>query len=477
MRARRLARPTKTSPRSRKTERGVALLLVLVGIAVLSLVANEVRYNSMVELRLATNQRDELRAHYLARSGIGMSRLMLRFQKQIDQMPIPNFSGMLQGILGSNPALAGLLGGGGGAGGLGALAGALGGGAGGAAGLLGGAGAGGAPGMSTASIQLWRMAKIDCHMLEGMVPEVTEKGGLAPMAKNKKFEFDDENPELGKEMQAKKFGSFTGCFDTVITDEEERINLNKLDGTQLVAVVVANQLVSTLNDKRYEFLFEKEDANRLKIPANEISIGMKDWIDEDETGSSLNLTGQGDPFLRGFSDENGGYSNYETRYRAKNARFDSLDEVFLVHGVNDRFMAAFKEKFTVYPDMNARLNINTDDPVMLEIAIRSIVNPIPLDPRLNDPIFIDTVIKRIRAARLFAMFGMSVVDFANIVASTGLAVNPTILNNPQNQRFIGDKSNTYRIAVTGSAGDVTRTITAIIRLDDGLGRLVYWREE
>jgi general secretion pathway protein K len=468
MRARRLPRQ-KTSPRSRKTERGVALLLVLVGIAVLSLVANEVRYNSMVELRLATNQRDELRAHYLARSGIGMSRLMLRFQKQIDQMPIPNFSGMLQGILGSNPALAGLLGGAGGAGGLGALAGALGG-AGGAAGALGGAGAAGAPGMSTASIQLWRMAKIDCHMLEGMVPEVTEKGGLAPMAKNKKFEFDDENPELGKEMQAKKFGSFTGCFDTVITDEEERINLNKLDGTQLVAGVTAGQLVTTLNDKRYEFLFEKEDANRLKIPANEIIIGMKDWIDEDETGSSLNLTGQGDPFLRGFSDENGGYSNYETRY-------DSLDEVFLVHGVNDRFMAAFKDKFTVYPDMNSKLNINTDDPVMLEIAIRSIVKPVPADPRLNDPIFIDTVIKRIRAARLFAMFGMSVVDFANIVASAGLAVQETILNNPANQRFIGDKSNTYRIAVTGSAGDVTRTITAVIRLDDGLGRLVYWREE
>ncbi len=473
MRARRLPRP-KTSPRSRKTERGVALLLVLVGIAVLSLVANEVRYNSMVELRLATNQRDELRAHYLARSGIGMSRLMLRFQKQIDQMPIPNFSGMLQGILGSNPALAGLLGG---AGGAGALAGALGG-AGGAAGALGGAGAAGAPGMSTASIQLWRMAKIDCHMLEGMVPEVTEKGGIMAAPKNKKFEFDDENPELGKEMQAKKFGSFTGCFDTVITDEEERINLNKLDGTQLVAGVTAGQLVTTLNDKRYEFLFEKEDANRLKIPANEIIIGMKDWIDEDESGASLNLPSiLIDPFQRGFSDENGGYSNYETRYRAKNARFDSLDEVFLVHGVNDRFMAAFKDKFTVYPDMNSKLNINTDDPVMLEIAIRSIVKPVPADPRLNDPIFIDTVIKRIRAARLFAMFGMSVVDFANIVASAGLAVQETILNNPANQRFIGDKSNTYRIAVTGSAGDVTRTITAVIRLDDGLGRLVYWREE
>jgi general secretion pathway protein K len=447
-----------------RTERGVALLLVLVGIAILALVANEVRYNSMVELRLATNQRDELRAHYLARSGIALSRMMLRFQKQMDQVQIPNFSQILGGLMGANSPLGSLLG-------ITPPA---------NPGAPGGApGAAGAPGMSTASIQLWRMAKIDCHMLEGMVPEVNEKGGLAPAVKNKKFEFDDENPELGQAMQAKKFGSFTGCFDTVISDEEERINLNKLDGTQLVAVVVVNQLVSTLNDKRYEFLFEKEDANRLRVSANDIIIGMKDWIDEDESGSSLNLTGQGEPFVRGFSDENAGYSNYTERYRAKNARFDSLDEVFLIHGVNDRIMAAFKDKFTVYPDMNARLNINTDDPVMLEIAIRSVVEPraAASDPRLADPIFIDTVIKRIRAARLFAMFGMSVVDFTNIVASTGLVVNPTILNNPQNQRIIGDKSSTYRVSVTGSAGDVTRTITAVLRLDDGLGRLVYWREE
>lgn len=455
----------------------MALLLVLVGIAVLALVANEVRYNSMVELRLATNQRDELRALYLARSGIALSRLMLRFQKQIDQMPIPNFGAMLQGALGSNPQLASLLGAAGipGLGGAGGLPPGLPG----APGAPGAPGMPGMPGMSTASIQLWRMAKIDCHMLEGMVPEVTEKGGLAPIksAASKKFEFDDENPELGKEMQAKKFGSFTGCFDTVISDEEERINLNKVDGPQLVAVVVANQLATTLNDKRYEFLFEKEDANRLKVTANEIIVNLRDWVDEDETGSTLNLTGQGEPFARGFSDENSGYSNYQERYRAKNARFDSLDEVFLVHGMNDRVMAAFKDKFTVYPDMNARLNVNTDDPVMLEIAIRSVADPIRPDPRLADPVFIDTVIKRIRAARLFAMFGMSVTDFVNIVASAGIAVNQTILSNVQNNRVVGDKSSTYRIAVTGSAGDVSRTITTVIRLDDGLGRLVYWREE
>jgi general secretion pathway protein K len=78
---------------------------------------------------------------------------------------------------------------------------------------------------------------------------------------------------------------------------------------------------------------------------------------------------------------------------------------------------------------------------------------------------------------VLAIFGMSVTDFVNIVKSAGVATHPTITNNAQNNRYIGDKSTTYRMKVTGEAGDVTRTITAVIKLDDGLGRLVYWKEE
>ena len=471
-----------------KAERGVAMLLVLVGIAVLSLVANEVRYNSVVELRLATNQRDEVRAHYLAKSGIALSRLMLRFQRQMDAIQIPNLGGLLSSIGGAGGAggggLAGLLGG---AGGLGALSGLLGGGGANpgalaaAAGMLGGAGgAGGAPGAGggSMSIQLWRMAKIDCHMLSQMVPELDEKGAaIKKSSLSKKFDFDDENPELGKEQANRRFGSFTGCFDTVITDEEERINLNKLDAPQLTSQVMVAQLLATIADKKYEFLFEKEDANRVKVTPNDVIIAMRDWVDEDETGSQLNFSGQGDAFLKGFSDENGNYSKFDPPYRAKNGRFDSLDELYMVHGVNDQFMAAFKDKLTVYPNVNSRLNINTDDPVMLEVAIRSIADPTRPDPRLADPIFMDTLIKKIRAARVFALFGMSANDFINIVASAGVPVNAQIQSNVQGNRFIGDKSTTYRVRVTGEAGDVTRTITAVVRLDDGLGRLVYWREE
>ena len=465
-------------PRARKSERGIAMLLVLVGIAVLALVANEVRYNSIVELRLATNQRDELRAHYLAKSGIAMSRLMLRFQKQLDAIQIPNLGGMLAGIMGGGglpPGLAGML-----PPGLAGMIPGLAGGAGGAGGLpgAGGAGAGAGAGGGSMSIQLWKMAKIDCHMLAQMVPEYDEKDAVIKKSGlGKKFDFDEENPELGQAQATRRFGAFTGCFDTVITDEEERINLNKLDAPQGTSMPLLLMLISTLGDKKYEFLFEKEDSNRVKLTPVEVITNFRDWVDEDETGSSLNLSGSGDPFLKGFSDENGGYVKYDPAYRAKNARFDSLDELFMVHGVNDRFMAAFKEKLTVYPNVNSRLNINTDDPVLLEVAIRSVADPLHPDPRMADPIFMDTLIKKIRAARVFALFGMSVNDFVMIVAAAGIPINASIQNNVQGNRFIGDKSTTYRVRVTGSAGDVTRTITAVVRLDDTLGRLVYWREE
>jgi general secretion pathway protein K len=466
----------KTSRRARRAggQRGVAMLLVLIGLAVLALVANEVRYNSVVELRLATNARDEMRAHFLAESGIGLSRLVLKFQKQMDSIQIPNLGGLLS-------QLGPLLGGAAGGGGAGGLAGLLGGagaaGAGGLASALGGA-AGGAP--QSMSIQLWRMARVDCHMLEQMVPEEDpKKGGLGPKSSGsgKRLDFDGENPELAAKQAKRRFGTFEGCFDSVISDEEERINLNKLDSPALTAQVILTQLLTTFGDKKYEFLFEKEDSHHDKVTPQDLIISLRDWIDEDETGTLLNLSGQGEAFTKGFSDENSNYDRAEPRYKAKNARFDSLDELFMVYGVNDRFMAAFKDKITVYPDINSRLNINTDDPVLLELAIKTVVDPAHPDPRLADPVFIDTLIKKIRAARVFALFGMSAVDFVNIVASAGVAVNQSIVSNVQNQRFIGDKSTTYRIQVTGEAGDVKRTITTVVRLDDGLGRLVSWREE
>jgi len=243
------------------------------------------------------------------------------------------------------------------------------------------------------------------------------------------------------------------------------------------------RLVDLLTDKRFEFLFEREDSNHMKVAPIDVLIDMRDWIDEDEIQSTLNLatlavSGVGDPFVKGFADENSQYDKYTPRYKAKNARLDSLDELYMVHGVNDRFMAAFRDRFTVYPDVNAKLNINTDDPMLLYMAILSVADPSHPDPRIRDPVFVDALIQRIRAARMMSFMGMSVTDFTSVIAASGVAVNPLIQNNVQNNTAVSDKTSTFSIKSVGEAGSVQKTISAVVRMDDqGLGRLVYWREE
>src|SRR5258705_2485346 len=66
--------------------RGVALILVLTTLAILTAVGVDFSYSSRVSLKLAENLRDETRAEYLARSAINVSRLLLHFQKQVDQL-------------------------------------------------------------------------------------------------------------------------------------------------------------------------------------------------------------------------------------------------------------------------------------------------------------------------------------------------------------------------------------------------------
>ena len=69
----------------RAQRRGAALLIAITSIAILTAVAVDLAYNTRVSLQLAANARDELRATYLAKSGVAMSRLVLHFQQRLDQ--------------------------------------------------------------------------------------------------------------------------------------------------------------------------------------------------------------------------------------------------------------------------------------------------------------------------------------------------------------------------------------------------------
>jgi hypothetical protein len=77
---RRLQRPV--LPR-RNRRAGIALVVVTVTIAVLGAVVSDFSFNSRVDLEAAANARDTLRAEYLARSGMQLSRLLIKVQQAV----------------------------------------------------------------------------------------------------------------------------------------------------------------------------------------------------------------------------------------------------------------------------------------------------------------------------------------------------------------------------------------------------------
>jgi general secretion pathway protein K len=64
-----------------------------------------------------------------------------------------------------------------------------------------------------------------------------------------------------------------------------------------------------------------------------------------------------------------------------------------------------------------------------------------------------------------------------VVQAAGIPVNPSITANAATNRLVGDKSQTFTIKSVGEAGSVQKTLTAVVKLDDSLGKLLYWREE
>ncbi len=140
-------------------------------------------------------------------------------------------------------------------------------------------------------------------------------------------------------------------------------------------------------------------------------------------------------------------------------------------------MAAFGDRLTVWPDINTKLNINSDDPQqMLTNILIAAANP--NDPALRDPRLLQTILQEIQLRKMFSFFGMSAQDFVSILQANGIRLRPEIDPRIQGNAstFFGSTSDTFRITATGRIGRVEKTVTAVVRYDDALGKMLYWKE-
>ncbi len=427
--------------RSASNNRGVALVLVLTTIAILTAVGVDFSYSSRVSLKLAENLRDETRAYYLARSAVNLSRLLLHFQKQVDQLGGQLTAGIAAATGGQRAAVPGQP----------------------------------AP-ASNLGIRLWEILPIDSNAMGALL-----SGNIAGVEKAQSREpppAEAPPQPAGDKPALHPFGSFDGSFHARIVDENSRINVVGLDGLGTAPLATLIQLRAMMSDPKYDFIFGEEDANRDRVRRDDVILAMKDWVDLDETGSAIDPTNTANPFVNGFSDENSAYDRYQPRYKAKNAHFDSLEELFMVRGVNDRFMAAFGDRLTIWPDINSKLNINTNEPQQMLTNIL-IAAQNPNDPVLRDPRLLRTILQELQLRKMFSFFGISAQDFVSILQANGIRLRPEIdpRINGNASTFFGSTSDTFRITATGHVGRLEKKVTAVVRYDDALGKLLYWKEE
>ncbi len=405
--------------RAHTRERGAALLVVMVAVAVLTALAVDLAYDTRVSLQIAANARDELRASYLARSGVALSRLVLSFQQEVDEMPK-----------------------------IGAL--------------------------SPPRPQIWRLVPVGSELAAGLF------GGAAPA------------PAAAPEGSAAA-GPPPGGFEAVLDDEGRKVNIQlEALGTGLLGSQV-QALFQLICDPRWDALFDRDDENGVRVSRQDLLVHLVDWVDPDERGSALVasfppggclMIAPQNPFEAGFTDENFPYDRGEDRYRAKNARMDSLDELHLVAGVTDAFLAAFGEAITVYMPRDAQRNVNETDPARL-LDLASIVAEPPGQPRLRDPAFAELLHKAVLERTFGGLLSMSPKDFGQLVQAAGVSVNMNLLQETSTKNPFTDRSFVFRVRAAGRAGDVTKTLDVVVRYDKPVpgqvisvpGRLVHWREE
>jgi general secretion pathway protein K len=399
--------------RGRTGERGAALLIVMVAVAVLTVLAVDLAYETRVSLRIAANARDDLRATALAKGGVALSRLVLSFQQQIDSA---------------------------------------------------GSTAQGAASMPRP--QLWRLVPVGDALADGLfggpgAPRATPPEGGGPVPRGEGFDVD-------------------------IDDEARKVNvqLDALRGTIAAQVQALYQLVC---DPRWDALFDRDDANGIRVSRQDLLVYLRDWIDPGEQASALTagfpaggcaIVVPQPPFEDGFGDENFPYDRGEDRYRAKNARMDSLAELHLVAGVTDAFMAAFGDAITVYLPPDAKPNVNQID------AERLLENAMLVADAQGQAALLNAETRALlHKSVLETTFGgflsMSSAYFVQLVVDTaGGTARPNM------DKYFTDRSTTFRLRAVGRAGDVAKTLDVVVWMQDKPGtpvttpgRIVHWREE
>jgi general secretion pathway protein K len=402
-------------PEILRGRKGVALIMVLTVITILTAITVQFQYEGHVYINSTTNFRDKTKARYLARSAIEFTRLILYLQGTVDTL--------LKRFWKNNPP----------------------------------------------KIQLWQLIPIDSDLARAVA------GGIFSMQEQQSL-FEDtaigtsmDNPDSAAAKQAESvnavsfgqsegFGAFEGHFHAEVKDEESKINVNVRPGDFKEVNMMKAELERLFAPVKYNPLFENPDKYGQYHDRQEIISSIIDWIDPDNTRSGFET-----------GDESSRYDFLPDPYPSRNHMFDSLEELQLVAGIDDRFWRLFKDSLTVY--RTNKININTAGPEVIRAILEQYIEP-PLPPDAELQRILD-VLMDFRVQNGGFWNEDAFINFLTNGPELFLELAGGAKGKAALKSAITVESKVFTIEASGDINGVMTTITVVMTKD---GTLLYYKE-
>jgi general secretion pathway protein K len=197
---------------------------------------------------------------------------------------------------------------------------------------------------------------------------------------------------------------FTGPLVT----EDKKININCANNDQSWATI-KSAIDALIFFPAYDAIFDDNDAEGWHRDRAMQAAALVDYIDQ----NTMHLRDRG-------TTEDYGYESLKDRYYAKNTYIDTVSELKLVRGVDDRFWTLFGNAFTVYG--SCKMNLAAVDNPELIAGILYLAAKNPNDPVILDPRRLFLLAAYVAKARQFGELFTSVDDFIAYVKDPAASV-------------------------------------------------------
>ena len=277
------------------SQQGVALIAAMLALVGILVMTNDFGTKTNLDAVGAANSRDQMRAHFLARSALSLSELVIRLQQRLDNIQ------QLKGV------------------------------------------------------QITEFADMLMTAFGGDKQQVGEL--LGPIGSS-----------------AKGLGADIGTFGVSISTDDDKINVNCANARGQTTNALIQRINALYYFPIYDAIFQDPDADGWRRDRQTQTDAIVDYIDVDAARADQ----PGAP-------EDYGYETLKDTYFAKNNQIDTVGEMRLIRGVDDRLWSLFGNAFTVYGGCKTNLSAVTDPKVLASIIFLAADDSESGNPVLQNP--------------------------------------------------------------------------------------------